>query len=753
MYPEEGQNMKTDPKFGLFKIAHDFSYSVMGQENRRQTLRQELARLKDVGYAGVVVNVRGDEYLENEEHWDELRYILKTADEMGLRLWIYDEKGYPSGLAGGLTLRNHPEWAAKGLVCVCRYGKDVRIEHPVGHLEPVCAVAYPAKTLKEIRPETGVDVSHCITADGGVVWQGDREMLVCLVVRTIAFEMTHSAQNLSSVQMYVDLMDREAVGEFIRNTYEAYYAHVGEFFDGRIEAFFTDEPSYMAPYIDNDVSADCKGQDRLPISWTNGSVPVVHQPNPAKEILPTAIWTNGLQKEFAARRGYDVTRYLPALFGGENAMAAKVRQDFYLTCSELYAENFFGQLSEWCTAHNTIFSGHILLEDDIKYHPMYEGNYFANFAYTSIPGIDMLVGTPETVRRDILTPKLMSSIAHLRGHQRVMDEANHLMEGIRKQTKPMEALLCGAAMEYACGVTDMQSYYAEDLHGDEFRRFTAMCSRLNALQQNARHRAEVLLYYPIESLWAYTFPDTVDIRARRFHEKFERTSYSFMHLSDSLLKCQADYDIADEDALCRMKLEDGALVNENGERFTCLVMPWLNVVSENLMARLETMEKAGIMIVWDMEYTDLYWANHAKDLIDPALDFENKPCVTGRTGEDDEGICRRLENLMARCEVVLSADDAARIAAENTGKFHMTTYRPYVVATCWEKEDGSHLLFVINGEKKGRKLDICCELPGDAVKIDPVTGEETALLRRDDIIRVEARAYDAFVIRLGGTKV
>ena len=134
--------MKTDPKYGLFKIAHDFSYAVMDKENRRHALRQELARLKDVGYAGVVVNVHGDEYLENEEHWDELRYILKTADQMDLRLWIYDEKGYPSGLAGGLTLRSHPEWAAKGVVCVCRYGKDVRIEHPVGHLEPVCAVAY-----------------------------------------------------------------------------------------------------------------------------------------------------------------------------------------------------------------------------------------------------------------------------------------------------------------------------------------------------------------------------------------------------------------------------------------------------------------------------------------------------------------------------------------------------------------------------------------------------------------------------------
>ena len=33
-----------------------------------------------------------------------------------MTLWLYDERGYPSGNAGGIVLRDHADWEASGLM-------------------------------------------------------------------------------------------------------------------------------------------------------------------------------------------------------------------------------------------------------------------------------------------------------------------------------------------------------------------------------------------------------------------------------------------------------------------------------------------------------------------------------------------------------------------------------------------------------------------------------------------------------------
>lgn len=83
---------------------HDFESRV------RTALEQITAR----GVGGVAVNVGHDEYLESEAGWARFIRGLEIAVELGLRIWIYDENGYPSGSAGGLSLRGHPELEAVG---------------------------------------------------------------------------------------------------------------------------------------------------------------------------------------------------------------------------------------------------------------------------------------------------------------------------------------------------------------------------------------------------------------------------------------------------------------------------------------------------------------------------------------------------------------------------------------------------------------------------------------------------------------
>ena len=63
-------------------------------------------------------------------------------------------------------------------------------------------------------------------------------------------------------------------------------------------------------------------------------------------------WTPDFLKEFAARRGYDLTPHLPQLVGNAPATAA-LRRDWGRTLTELLDERFVAPLQEWAHRHQT----------------------------------------------------------------------------------------------------------------------------------------------------------------------------------------------------------------------------------------------------------------------------------------------------------------------------------------------------------------------------------------------------------------
>ena len=78
-------------------------------------VRLVCAALKDFGFSGAVTNVSGENgFTKNAENVEKLAVAAQILRESGLEYWIYDETGYPSGQAGGITLENHPELEAKG---------------------------------------------------------------------------------------------------------------------------------------------------------------------------------------------------------------------------------------------------------------------------------------------------------------------------------------------------------------------------------------------------------------------------------------------------------------------------------------------------------------------------------------------------------------------------------------------------------------------------------------------------------------
>ncbi len=65
-------------------------------------------------------------------------------------------------------------------------------------------------------------------------------------------------------------------------------------------------------------------------------------------------WTADLLEQFRARRGYDLTPYLPALTGDIGPLTAAVRHDWGRTLTELANERFLAPLHAWAQQHHTL---------------------------------------------------------------------------------------------------------------------------------------------------------------------------------------------------------------------------------------------------------------------------------------------------------------------------------------------------------------------------------------------------------------
>jgi hypothetical protein len=145
----------------------------------------------------VVANVNFKNYLLDEDAWKVLQLGVRIAHEEGLRVWIYDEEGYPSGAAGGRVLERAPSVEAQGLI----------------------------RTADE---------------SGGIRYQ-----IITL------YEATHATANFYKKRHYINILDPLATRTFIDVTHEQYARRLDPI-NRFVEAFFTDEPSLISVYVPQD---------------------------------------------------------------------------------------------------------------------------------------------------------------------------------------------------------------------------------------------------------------------------------------------------------------------------------------------------------------------------------------------------------------------------------------------------------------------------------------------------------------------
>lgn len=266
---------------------------------------------------------------------------------------------------------------------------------------------------------------------------------------------------------YVDTLDKKVIEKFIDVAYRPYY----EKYKNEIEGFFTDEPQISR----------------------NG--------------IP---WSFVFEEEYQKRYGENILKHLEELFLPISDYK-DTRVKFWKMVTDLFSENYFKQIYDWCDSRNLKFTGHLVLEESLIEQLITNGACMPHYEYFHMTGMDWLGRDI----RDCLTPKQVSSVSEQLGKDKVLSETFALcghnvsfseLKGIYEwQMVHGINMLCQHLEGYSIRGLRKRDYpptmYMQQPWWSEYRRFIDAMSREGMLLSKGKKTADVLLIHPMTTAW------------------------------------------------------------------------------------------------------------------------------------------------------------------------------------------------------------------------------------------------------------
>lgn len=495
---------------------------------------------------------------------DEYFRLYKLAIERGLKGnlpldVLYDEQQFPTGMAGGQFAVKYPGLVAKSLEKV---EKDVTGPARIELAPPIANGIYIGAVMMDLGKLDCIDIS-------------DRR-----VKDKTAIDCPVPAGNWKVMLFYLDpalrrglcdYLDPKAVDSLIDLMYQAYYDHLKEYFGTVIKMTFYDEPA---------------------LHHTNGR----H-------------WTPGFNQAFQARYGFSPMKYYPALWYDIGPETAAARNALFGFRAELYAENFFGRIAAWCTAHGVQMSGHVDQEE--PRNPVgVQGDLMKVFKHQHIPGIDDIWFSG----RSNASYKIISSAAFNYDRPLVMAETYAAYQP--GQTTPKIAYRT-AMDQHAMGANLQIGNRPSNSDPQMGTAMSAYVGRMEYLLRHGRHVADIALLYPIAALQAdYNFAQPVKVEPvapggrgggePNFYYALEggvlAPENDYMELGEMLYRgMRLDFTYLHPEILETKCLVEGQRLvldnRENREEFRAVMVPGSSTISVNTARKLLDFYRSGGTVI------------------------------------------------------------------------------------------------------------------------------------------------------------
>lgn len=461
----------------------------------------------------------------SEEYLRLFEEMTEKIGELGMRLWLYDEGGWPSGGVCGRIVKENPQLIQKTLrrkiYCLSK-GESVRVPED-------CLAGFLSRGQ---GPPQKIERGAAFVADMDTV-----------------FELYHVEPDNSAPDWrppFPDLLNADTIDIFIEKTHEAYRRHIGRYFGNVVPLLITDD------------------------------VKVTPMP-----------WTDDLESCFLDENGYEITDSLPSLFGGSAKKDMQVRIDYFDWWSKRFAENFFGKIHGWCKKNGIAFGGHLGAEEDILGARIQgHGHPLRNYREFDIPGVDAVwrqvypaktekgpiagdiddwsdwsgIGDQYVTRNDHF-PKFASSVAHQGGKRYSFIE----LFSVYGSDLTIEQMKWITDYSYVRGINLVSScekylstkdfymaamrpmFFPGNPVWDYLELYHAYCARASYLLGLGTPEIKAALYYPIRDVWAGS-PGMLKM-----------VGQSLERVASTLFRNRCDFDFIDDDTL-----ESDATTVENG---------------------------------------------------------------------------------------------------------------------------------------------------------------------------------------------
>lgn len=313
-------------------------------------------------------------------------------------------------------------------------------------------------------------------------------------------------------EFYVDTMSRDVTAKFLEEIYCEYERRMG----GSFEGFFTDEPQILR----------------------SGSYP----------------WSFTLPAKFSERYGYDLISHLNELFFDEGDFY-RTRVDFWKLVTDLFSENFFRQIYEWCESRGYKFTGHLLLEESYLGSMRSSGASMPHYEYFTVPGMDWL-GRPI---RDCLTPAALGSAAAQLGKKQVLSETfalagHNVPHGELKRIYEWQMvrgvnLLCTHLEGYSLRGIRKRDYppamYYQQPWWDDMNIFFDAMSRIGMLLAEGQIVADTLVIEPMSTAWKL-YKGNTGADAKAVEAEINRYNNALLEVMRTLERKHILYHLGDE---------------------------------------------------------------------------------------------------------------------------------------------------------------------------------------------------------------
>lgn len=480
---------------------------------------------------------------------------LQEAAQVNMTLGYCDEYWWPSGQAFDRVLKAHPELEATSL-----QWSRLEVTGPAEVSLPPAAfyVAGEQDARKRLLSETLI----LIEPHGGATWQAPAGRWMLYGYSTYHHPGADGGK--------VNYLDPKLMEVFIPIAHQPYADH------------FPDEMGKTIPGVFVDNEGD--------FGWRMA-------------------WSDYLPKRYQEMKGRDLRPWLPLLTEQDaEGLWVKARYDWFDVVSDIYEKQFIGRMSDWL-AEKGMYCISNLWEESLMFQTRAVGDFMRMQRSVTMPGTDCLEMKSQRVHDFKETQSVcefedrpcMSELMGVAGWEQTPNQMKMTLNSVTAwgvtHTVP-HGINLNRQLETIPYPAD---WFTENPYWRYLHLWTDFARRASFVNRQGRLVADVLLFNPLESVWALSEGYFASETGNEWPDQALHIDRTYSAAMEALSQAHLDFLIADafylNQSTVQIKTRQKPVLRIGEHSFSALVLPPLFILSRSCAEKIAAFGRAGGVIV------------------------------------------------------------------------------------------------------------------------------------------------------------